>query len=223
MTSGEIGRACFRLPNLYWPYQLGFAAAQVVSAVVVTALVIADPSAGHLLLAELPPVLALVSLGARGPIEKVGLVIEAERLRVAGAVVHFAEILQVSHRFSWKRVDTEAGPYILHVWKLRLQLLAGRDVTIYEHHSSQPARDQTPPRLDRYGARMAREIRWARGLYFHAIGPRALRQLREDLLEFRRYGPRPLCWRPAIASETFSAMALGAAAMACIGVAAWLK
>jgi hypothetical protein len=47
--------------------------------------------------------------------------------------------------------------------------------------------------------------------------------LRDDLLQFRRYEPGPARWQAALASQGFSLAALGAAAMASVGLMAWLE
>ena len=211
----------FRLPRLYWPYQLAFAAAQILSALVVTALLLSAPSPARGLLIELPPLLALASLGVRGPVEKVGLIIESGRVVVAGRSIPFTEIVRVVHRRAWQRFDDGEGPpTIVHVWKLRLQLLTGDDVLIFEDWRSRLASDRRPPPADAYGAHMAREIRAARARWSWSLRPSMLRDLREDLLEFRRYRPAPSRWQAAVASQGFSLTALGLAAWASVFFAA---
>lgn len=224
MTPGTNPRLCFRLPRLYWPYQLVFAAAQILSALVATAILVSAPSPARGLLIELPPLLALASLGVHGPLEKVGLIIETGRVVVAGRSIPFAEIVRVVHRYAWHRHDdVEGPPMITHVWKLRLQLLAGDDLVIYTDQRLRAASDQSQPPADPYGARMAREIRaaWTRWLW--SLRPSMLRALREDLLEFQRYRPAPPRWQASVASQGFSLAALGLALYASIGFAAWLK
>lgn len=223
MTAGAKTPLCYRLPRLYWPYQLLFGAAQLLSALVVTAWLACGPAGTWALLALLPPLLAAVSLGVHGPVEKIGLVIEAERLLVAGRSIPFAEILQVAHDYSWQREDGEAGPHIDHVWKLRLRLLADRELTVFEHRCLRPERDPRPPPHDSRGREMALAIRRAHALWACSHTPSQLRHLRKDLRQFRKYEPGDTPWRDAVASQGFSLAALGVAALASICFAAWLK
>lgn len=218
-----VKRYAFGLPRLYWPYQLAFAGAQLASALLAAALLVHTPSVARALFVAVPPLLSLVSLDVWGPREKVGLVVEADRLVLAGTSIQFAEIDRVVHCLTSTLVtDAEGSANIVHTWTLRLQLLRGRTLVVYSRTTVHPQRDPRPPPQDPYGAVMARVIRGTRAVWFCSLAPSKFDGMRLDLLRYRRYQPAVPGWQHFLATRGFSLAALGLATTAGIGFAVWL-
>lgn len=219
LGAGSVLRC--RLHRLYWPYQLAFALAQVGSALCVAALLVRAPSFGHALGSLSPPLLALASLMVRGPIEKVGLVIEPERLIVAGRRVPFAEIVRAVHTYSARDVHSDDGSrWTMHEWVLSLELLVGR-IELHRTSRAVPIGDTAPPLRDPYGKFMARAIRRAGRAWYSSLMPLSLADVRADLMEFRRYGPTQPRWQTAMATQAFSLLALALAGIVGFAFLMW--
>jgi hypothetical protein len=207
----------FQLPRHYWAYQLLFAEWQLVTALLAGLCVSIFRSLAAALLFIVPLVLAFASVYTFGPAEKVGLVVESERLIVTGRTILFAEILGSRHRFEAKRFDTGEGCLAIHSWTLSVRLLDHSELVIHRTVASYADGDYAP-RPDAKGRNMANVIRAALNVW-HASTPKDLvRGLREDLQSYRRYRPVPRRWQAVIESPWFTVVTFIVALIAGLGV-----
>ena len=95
------------------------------------------------LLFLVPLVLSFATVFTFGPADKVGLVVESERLIVAGRAFQFAEVLHLSHRIKTERFDGGEGASIIHTWSLSVRLLGEAELVIYRTIASYPDGDYT--------------------------------------------------------------------------------